>query len=101
MIDAKSGKVLGTVAIGDKPEFAQIDAAGKIYFNGENNGELDVLDPRTLTLTQRTTLKPSDSPSGLAIDDKQSAIFGMRKQNDDRHRTGRQACCASGDRRQP
>jgi YVTN family beta-propeller protein len=71
VIDAQSGKLLGTVAIGDKPEFAQINAAGNIYFNGENNGELNVLDPLKMTLTQRTTLKPCDSPSGLAIDNQQ------------------------------
>ncbi|MBV8667106.1 MAG: YncE family protein [Burkholderiaceae bacterium] len=71
VIDAKTGAVVGTIAIGDKPEFAQIDPAGTIYVNGEHKSELDVIDAQALKLTHRYTLKPCESPSGLAIDDKQ------------------------------
>ncbi len=71
VVDAQSEKVLGTVAIGNKPEFAQVDNSGKVVFNIEDSSELAVLDPVALKLTQRVSIKPCDSPTGLAIDDKQ------------------------------
>lgn len=71
VLDAQSGKVIGTVKIGGKPEFAQIDKAGDIYFNVEDSSELATLSPSTLKLTQRQSLKPCDSPTGLAMDGQQ------------------------------
>jgi hypothetical protein len=71
VVDAKTGNAIGTIAIGGKPEFAQLDKSGNIYFNIEDTGELAVLDPVALKLTQRTSLKPCDSPTGLAIDPQQ------------------------------
>jgi DNA-binding beta-propeller fold protein YncE len=68
VIDAKNNTVLGTVKIGGKPEFAQLDSAGDIYFNIEDSAELAVLSSSTLKLTQRFALKPCDSPTGLAVD---------------------------------
>jgi DNA-binding beta-propeller fold protein YncE len=68
VIDAKKNTVLGTVKIGGKPEFAQLDSAGDIYFNIEDSAELAVLSSSTLKLTQRFALKPCDSPTGLAVD---------------------------------
>jgi len=71
VVDAKTGTVIGTVTIGGKPEFAQVDKSGNIYFNVEDLGELAVLDPAALKLTHRHSLKPCDSPTGLTIDAKQ------------------------------
>lgn len=71
IIDAKTGKLLGTVEIGGKPEFAQVDEAGKVYFNIEDTAELATLDPVTMKLVMRVAIKPCDSPTGLAIDGKQ------------------------------
>jgi len=71
VVDAKTGTVLGTVPIGGKPEFAQVDPAGIVYFNVEDSAELAVLDPSTLKLTHRYPLKPCESPTGLAIDGQQ------------------------------
>jgi YVTN family beta-propeller protein len=71
VIDAKTGAVTGTVAVGGKPEFAQVGSDGKVYFNGEDTSELEVLDPVALKIVRRSSLKPCDSPSGLAIDSQQ------------------------------
>jgi hypothetical protein len=71
VVDAKAGTVLGTVAVGGKPEFAQVGGDGKVYFNIEDTSELAALDPVALKLEHRSTLKPCDSPTGLAIDDQQ------------------------------
>ncbi len=71
VIDAKTGTVIGTVAVGGKPEFVQVGSDGKVYFNVEDTSELAVLDPVALKIASRSTLKPCDSPSGLAIDSQQ------------------------------
>jgi DNA-binding beta-propeller fold protein YncE len=71
VVDINKGEVVGTVAIGGKPEFAQVDKAGNIHFNIEDTAELAALDPVAMKLTQRTSVKPCDSPTGLAIDDQQ------------------------------
>jgi len=71
VVDAKTGTVIGTVQIGGKPEFAQVDKSGIIYFNVEDSSELATLDPSTLKLTHRYSLKPCESPTGLAIDAQQ------------------------------
>lgn len=68
IIDAHTGMVVGTVAMGGKPEFAQVDASGQVYVNIEDIGELAVLDPVAMTLTRRMSLKPCESPTGLAFD---------------------------------
>ena len=76
VIDAKAGKVIGTVAVGGKPEFAQVGGDGKVYFNVEDTSELAVLDPAALKIEHRSSLKPCDSPSGLAIDN-QSHLYSV------------------------
>ncbi len=71
LIDAIQGQVVATVAVGGKPEFAQPGADGRVWFNVEDTGEMAVLDPARAKLTRRVKLAPCDSPSGLAVDDRQ------------------------------
>lgn len=68
IIDAKRGEVVGTVAVGGKPEVADIGKDGAIYLSIEDTGEVVVIDPKTARLTQRYSIKPCDSPTGLAVD---------------------------------
>ncbi len=68
IIDAKRGEVAGTVALGGKPEFAQRDDAGMIYFNVQNTAEVAVLDPVKMAVVRRTGIAPCRDPTGLAID---------------------------------
>jgi YVTN family beta-propeller protein len=68
IIDAKRGEVVGTVALGGKPEVADIGKDGAIYLNIEDTSEVVVIDPKTAKLTQRHSIKPCDSPTGLAVD---------------------------------
>ena len=68
LIDAAQGTVVATVPVGGKPEFAQIGAAGQVWFNVEDTNEMAVLDPAAGKLVRRVSLAPCDSPSGLAVD---------------------------------
>ena len=71
LIDAVQGSVVATVLAGGKPEFAQSGEHGQVWFNVEDTNEMAVLDPAQGRIVKRLPLSPCDSPSGLAVDDKQ------------------------------
>lgn len=77
VIDAKAGTVIATLPVGGKPEFAQHDGKGKIYFNVENTSELVELDAAKAAITKRMPLAPCDEPSGLAIDRQKRHLFAV------------------------
>lgn len=74
-IDAATGAVLGTIALGGKPEFSVSGQDGTIYVNIEDTSELLALDAKALTVTKRWPLTPCEEPTGLAIDRKASRLF--------------------------
>jgi YVTN family beta-propeller protein len=77
VIDAKAGTVVSTLPVGGKPEFAQYDGKGKVYFNVENTSELAELDAAKASITKRIPLAPCDEPSGLAIDRQKRRLFAV------------------------
>jgi DNA-binding beta-propeller fold protein YncE len=74
-IDAASGKLLGTIKLDGKPEFAASDAKGEIFVNIEDKSELTVIDPNKLEVKAKWPLAPCREPSGLAIDRKNRRLF--------------------------
>ena len=74
-IDAASGKVLGTIKLDGKPEFAASDAKGTVFVNIEDKSELTVIDPNKLEVKTKWPLAPCTEPSGLAIDRKHRRLF--------------------------
>jgi DNA-binding beta-propeller fold protein YncE len=74
-IDAASGKVLGTIKLDGKPEFAASDAKGTIFVNIEDKSELTAIDPNKLEVKAKWSLAPCTDPSGLAIDRKHRRLF--------------------------
>jgi len=74
-IDGASGKVLGTIKLDGKPEFAASDAKGTVFVNVEDKSELTVIDPNTLAVKAKWPLAPCTEPSGLAIDRKHRRLF--------------------------
>lgn len=74
-IDGASGKVLGTIKLDGKPEFAASDAKGTVFVNIEDKSELTVIDPNTLAVKAKWPLAPCTEPSGLAIDRKHRRLF--------------------------
>jgi len=77
VIDDKTGMVICTLPVGGKPEFAQADGKGKIYFNVENTSEIMELDEAKAAITKRIKLAPCDGPSGLAIDSQKRRLFAV------------------------
>ena len=75
VIDAKSDKVIGDIALEGKPEFAATDESGKIYLNIEDKSKLCVINSITLKVEQYWPVAPVDEPSGLAIDNATHRLF--------------------------
>jgi DNA-binding beta-propeller fold protein YncE len=76
-IDAATNKVVGTVDIGGKPEFAVTDGQGIIFVNNEDESQVVAFDARTLQVTKRWSIAPGEGPSGLAIDLKNKRLFSV------------------------
>jgi len=74
-IDAKSGKVAGTIALGGAPEFAVADGKGKIYVNLEDKNEVLAIDSRTRTVESRWPVAPAGGPTAMAMDAKHRRLF--------------------------
>jgi len=74
-IDAKDGKVAGTVALEGKPEFAAADGKGHVYVNIEDKSEVFAIDSKKLSVEHRWSLAPCEEPSGMAMDTKSRRIF--------------------------
>lgn len=75
VFDAVSAKVLATIALGGKPEFAVADGEGKVYVNIEDTSELVEIDSRKLVVMKRSSLKPCEEPTGMAIDVVHHRVF--------------------------
>ena len=74
-IDAATGKVLGTIKLDGKPEFAASDAKGEVFVNIEDKSELTVIDPNKLEVKAKWPLAPCTEPSGLSMDRKNRRLF--------------------------
>ena len=78
VFDAKTGAIVAaSVPVGGKPEFAQVDGKGNVYFNNEDKNEIGVIDAKTATLTKHYSIAPCEGPSGLAIDPKTMHLFSV------------------------
>src|SRR5580692_3435067 len=75
VVDAASGKVLGTIKLDGKPEFAASDAKGMIYVNIEDKSELTASDPNKMEVKAKWPLAPCTEPSGLSIDRKNRRLY--------------------------
>jgi len=74
-IDAAKGTVVGTIALGGKPEFAVSDGKGELFVNLEDKNQLLAIDPEKLAVKSRWPLAPCEEPSGLAMDRKNRRLF--------------------------
>ncbi len=77
VIDAASGKRIGTIELGGQPEFAVSDGVGRVYVNLEDQGAIVELDPKAMKVTRRWSITPCESPTGLAIDVAHERLFSV------------------------
>ena len=72
---AADGVVAATIPLGGKPEFAAADGKGNVFVNNEDTADLIEIDAQAMKVTNRWSMKPCESPSGLAIDPAQRRLF--------------------------
>jgi hypothetical protein len=75
VIDAKSGNVVGSIALGGGPEFAVADGKGMVYVNLEDTSELVAFDSNSLKIKSRWPLAPAGAPTALAMDVQHHRLF--------------------------
>jgi len=74
-IDAVSGMVLATIALGGRPETAVSDGAGHVFVDLEDKSQIQEIDARNLVVTATWPLAPCESPAGLAMDREHRRLF--------------------------
>lgn len=76
VIDAQSGKVVATIPLGGKPEFAAADVqAGRVFNNLEDKNEVVAIDTKTHTVVNHWPIAPNEEASGMAFDEKTHHLF--------------------------
>ncbi len=70
-------KVIATIALPGKPEFAAADSKGTIFVNIEDKNEIVRLDVASRKMTAEWPLTGCDSPSGLAFDRAGQRLFSV------------------------
>lgn len=69
VIAAESGKVVATISLGGKPEFAAADPiSGRVFVNVEDKNEIAVIDTKAHTVVARWPIAPGEEASGMTID---------------------------------
>jgi len=76
VVDVKAGKVVATIPLDGKPEFAQADSkAGCVYDNLEDKNEVAVIDTKSHQVITNWPIAPGEEASCMAIDLKNHRLF--------------------------
>jgi YVTN family beta-propeller protein len=75
VIEARDGKVAGTIDLGGGPEFAAADGDGYVYDNLEDESLVLKINSRTLKVEERWPTAPCASPSSMAMDRTNRRLF--------------------------
>ncbi|HEY4366249.1 MAG TPA: hypothetical protein VGN07_03375 [Steroidobacteraceae bacterium] len=77
VIDATDNKLVATIDLQAKPEFAVTDLAGHIYVNLEDTNSIAVIDAREHTVQKTWKLAGCEEPTGLAMDRAHQRLFSV------------------------
>jgi DNA-binding beta-propeller fold protein YncE len=77
VFNARSGEIVGTIAVDAKPEFAVSAGDGIVYVNLEDTGEIAEIDGKNAKVLRRWPVAPCEEPTGLAFDDKNDLLFSV------------------------
>lgn len=77
VIDAKTEKVVGTIPLDGRPEFAVSDGEGHVFDNIESKSEIAEINPKTMKIEREWSIAPGEGPSHLAIDRSNHLLFSV------------------------
>jgi YVTN family beta-propeller protein len=75
VLDAATGGIVKTIALGGAPEFAVADGKGMIYANLADKNQIAAIDTRTMEVKSRWPTAPSGGSTALAIDREHRRLF--------------------------
>ncbi len=75
VIDPVTGKRIGTIDLGAKPESGVTTGDGKLYANLEEEGAVAEIDAAAMKVTRTWSLAPCGSPTGMALDAAHHRLF--------------------------
>jgi len=76
VFEAKTGKIVTTVALPGRPEFAAVDSkAGRVYCNIEDKSEVVAIDTKTHQIVSAWPIAPGEEPSGMGLDLEHHRLF--------------------------
>ena len=76
VFEAKTGKVVATIPLPGKPEFAQASPRAKrVYNNLEDKSEVAVIDTVEHKVVNTWPTAPGEEPSGMAFDNQHRRLF--------------------------
>jgi YVTN family beta-propeller protein len=75
VVDLVSNKVVGTIALGGKPEFPASDGKGKLYVNIEDKSQIAQVDVTKQAVLNTWAIAPCQEPSALAFDVEHHRLF--------------------------
>jgi len=74
-IDPVTEKVVGTVTMGGRPEYAVADGKGMIYDNIQDKNEVAALDTKSMTIKARWPSAPAERAASLTMDRQHRRLF--------------------------
>lgn len=74
-LDAASGKLVGTIAFGGRPEFPASDEKGKLYVSIEDKSQIAEVDVAKMTVLNSWPVAPCQEPSAMALDIEHHRLF--------------------------
>jgi hypothetical protein len=79
LIDVKQAKVIGTVSVGGKPEYAAADGKGTLYVNVNRGKKSEIVgvDIDTRKVTAHLVLKGCEEATGLAYDQADNLLISI------------------------
>jgi DNA-binding beta-propeller fold protein YncE len=77
VIDPVSGKNIGAIPLGGKPEFGVSAGNGKLYANITDTAEVVEIDAAKMTVTRRWPVAPCAASTGLSIDVAHNRLFSV------------------------
>lgn len=75
VVDPQTQKVVATLPLHGRPEFAVSDDQGHVFVNLENKNSLVRIDSKNLKVEKTFALQPCEEPTGLALDSKDHRLF--------------------------
>jgi hypothetical protein len=76
VFEAKTGKLVTTIPLPGKPEYAVVQArAGHIFNNLEDKSQVAVIDAKEHKVLETWPTAPGEEPSGMAIDGRHQRLF--------------------------